>query len=139
MQLTIRDSQELFPPEVISQLCGFEGQGQHIQKYRDVQSQHPDSRVFLAAGADLQIRMQDWQTQQNFFAFIQNRGSDKGAQTTNRIVLEESQAFTNISSSEIRKAILSGKEPLGIGPGAGPIHDLCKIQNCHTPDSLAPY
>jgi nicotinic acid mononucleotide adenylyltransferase len=115
MQLTICDSQELFPPEVIPQFCGFEGQGQHIQKYRDVQSQNPDSRVFLAAGADLQIRMQDWQTQQNFFAFIQNRGSDKGAQTTNRIVLEESQAFTNISSSEIRKAILSGKEPLGIG------------------------
>ena len=56
MQLTIRDSQELFPPEVIPQFCGFEGQGQHIQKYRDVQSQHPDSRVFLAAGADLQMR-----------------------------------------------------------------------------------
>ena len=93
MQLTICDSQELFPPEVIPQFCGFEGQGQHIQKYRDVQSQHPDSRVFLAAGADLQMRMQDWQTQQNFFAFIQNRGSDKGAQATNRIVLEESQAF----------------------------------------------
>ena len=116
LRLTIEDSQSLFPPNVMPEYCGFEGQGYHIQKYREIQTTHKDSKVFLAAGADLQHRMNDWKTQKNFSAFVQHRGSDKGIEGTNRVVLQESKAFTNISSSDILKAILTGEQPEGIGP-----------------------
>jgi len=116
LELTIQDSKEYFPEGVNPEFCGFEGQGQHVQKYRDIQAQNPDSFVVLAAGADLQIRMSDWKTQKQFFAFIQNRGTDKGTSGPNRIVLEESKKFSHVSSTEIRKAVLVGRQPVGIGP-----------------------
>lgn len=115
LELTIQDSKPYFPQTVNPEFCGFEGQGQHVQKYRDIQTQNPDSFVVLAAGADLQIRMSDWKTQRQFFAFIQNRGTDKGISGPNRIVLEESKEFSHVSSTEIRKAILAGRQPVGIG------------------------
>jgi nicotinic acid mononucleotide adenylyltransferase len=116
LELTIQDSKKYFPQAVNPEFCGFEGQGQHVQKYRDIQALNPDSFVVLAAGADLQIRMSDWKTQRQFFAFIQNRGTDKGISGPNRIVLEESKEFSHVSSTEIRKAVLGGRQPVGIGP-----------------------
>ena len=116
LELTIQDSKPYFPPAVNPEFCGFEGQGQHVQKYRDIQAQNPDSFVVLAAGADLQNRMSDWKTQQQFFAFVQNRGTDKGISGPNRIVLEESKEFSHVSSTEIREAVLAGRQPVGIGP-----------------------
>jgi len=118
LELTIQDSKPYFPQGVNPEFCGFEGQGQHVQKYRDIQAQNPDSFVVLAAGADLQIRMSDWKTQKQFFAFIQNRGKDRGISGPNRIVLEESKEFSHVSSTEIRKAVLGGRQPVGIGPKA---------------------
>lgn len=116
LKLTIQDSKAYFPQGVNPEFCGFEGKGQHVQKYQDIQAQNPDSFVVLAAGADLQIRMSDWKTQKQFFAFIQNRGKDRGISGPNRIVLEESREFSHVSSTEIRKAVLEGRQPVGIGP-----------------------
>jgi len=115
LELTIQDSKEYFPEGVKTEFCGFEDEGHHVQKYRDIQTQYPKSFVVLAAGADLQSRMSNWSSQKQFFAIIQNRGTDRRS-SLNRIALEESKQFSHVSSTEIRKAVLAGRQPEGIGP-----------------------
>jgi len=106
----------LFPEGVEVSYCGMEGSRAHVGQYREIQKENAGWTVVLTAGADLQQRMRNWERQENFIAFIQNRGKDIGIKGPNRIVLEESKEFSNVSSTKIREAILAGKHPSGIGP-----------------------
>jgi nicotinic acid mononucleotide adenylyltransferase len=108
LDLTIEDAKtlNLFPEGVEVSYCGMEGSRAHVGQYREIQKENAGWTVVLTAGADLQQRMRNWERQENFIAFIQNRGKDIGIKGPNRIVLEESKEFSNVSSTKIREAIL---------------------------------
>ena len=126
LDLTIEDAKtlNLFPEGVEVSYCGMEGSRAHVGQYREIQKENAGWTVVLTAGADLQQRMRNWERQEDFIAFIQNRGKDKGTRGPNRIVLEESKKFSNVSSTKIREAVLAGRQPLGIGPLAAKYLEL---------------
>jgi nicotinic acid mononucleotide adenylyltransferase len=117
LNLTIEDAKNLnlFPEDVEVSYCGMEGKDFHVGQYRDIKRGNADWTVVLTAGADLQKRMRNWESQENFIAFIQHRGIYKATGGPNRIVLEESGQFADVSSTGIREAVLKGKDPSGIG------------------------
>jgi len=131
LQCNIEDAKECgFFQNIQVTYYGPETRSGHTGQYDKLQKEFPAHKVLLAAGADLQARMNShWSKRPGFLAVVVNRGDQTGTNEPNCLVVRGQPELGQVSSSKIQKDAIRGKEIEGMGQKAKSLFQAIVIES----------